>query len=49
MRQYLPISNFKWVKNINKIEQELMRIKKDSSTGYILDVDLDYPNKLRYS
>ena len=23
MRQYLPISDFKWVKNINKIEQKL--------------------------
>ena len=46
MRQYLPISNFKWVKNIDKIEQKLMRIKKDSSSGYILEVDLEYPEKL---
>ena len=23
MKQYLPISNFKWIKNINKIEQKL--------------------------
>ena len=46
MRQYLPISNFKWVKNINKFEQKLMQLKKDSSTGHILEVDLDYPNKL---
>ena len=28
MRQYLPISNFNWVKNIHKIEQKLMNIKK---------------------
>ena len=28
MRQYLPISNFKWVKNIDKIEQKLTNIKK---------------------
>ena len=40
MSQYLPYSNFKWVKNIDKIEQKLMRIKKDSSTGYKLEVDL---------
>ena len=46
MRQYLPISNFKWIKNIGKSEQTLMRIKKDSSTGYILEVDLEYPEKL---
>ena len=28
MSQYLPINNFKWVKNIHKIEQKLMNIKK---------------------
>ena len=43
MRQYLPISNFKWVKSIDKIEQKLMGIKNNSSTGYILEVDLEYP------
>ena len=46
MRQYLPISNFKWVKNIHKIEQKLMNIKNNSSTGYVLEVDLEYPKKL---
>ena len=46
MKQYLLISNFKWVKNIDKIEQKLMRIKNNSSTGYILKVDLEYPKKL---
>ena len=46
MSQYLPYANFKWVKNINKIEQKLMQIKKDSSTGYILEVDLENPEKL---
>ena len=46
MRHYLPISSFKWVKNIDKIEQKLTRIKKDSSAGYVLEVDLEYPQKL---
>ena len=46
MRQYLPISNFKWVKIIYKIEQKLMRIKINSSTGYVLEVDLEYPQEL---
>ena len=46
LRQYLPISNFKWTKNINKIEQKLMQTKKGSSTGYKLEVDLKYPEKL---
>ena len=46
LRQYLPISNFKWTKNINKIEQTLMQTKKDSSTGCKLEVDLKYPETL---
>ena len=46
MRQYLPISNFKWVKNIDKIEQRLMNIKNNSSTGYVLELDLEYPQEL---
>ena len=31
--QYLPYANFKWVKDINEIEQKLMKIKSNSSTG----------------
>ena len=46
MRQYLPISNFKWVKYIDKIKQKLMNIKNNSSTGYVLEVDLEYRKKL---
>ena len=33
MSQYLAYANFKWVKNINEIEQKLMKIKSNSSTG----------------
>ena len=44
--QYLPYANFEWVKNINKIKQKLMNIKSYSSTGYILEVDLEYPQEL---
>ena len=46
MSQYLPYTNFKSVKNMDKIEQKLMQIKKGSSTGYILEVDLEYPQEL---
>ena len=42
MSQYLPYAVFKWVKNIDKIEQKIMKIKSNSSTGYILEVDLEY-------
>ena len=41
--QYLSsIHNFRWVKNIYKIEQKLMRFKNNSSTGYVLEPDLEY-------
>ena len=48
MSQYLPYANFKWVKNINEIEQKLMKIKSNSSTGYVLEVELEYPKSLHY-
>ena len=46
MSQYLPYPDFKWVKNIDKIKQKLMKIKRNSPTGYILEVNLWYPKKL---
>ena len=46
MSQYLPYANFKWDRNINEIELKLMRIKSNSSTGYILEVDLECLKKI---
>ena len=46
MSQYLPYSNFKWVKDSNKTEQKLRRIKNNSPTGYVFEVDLEYPQIL---
>ena len=46
MSQYLPYGGFKWVRNIDKIKQKLMNIKRNSWTGYILDVDLEYQQEL---
>ena len=46
MSQYLPYADFKWVKNIDKIKQKLMNIKSNSSTGYVLKVDLEYLQEL---
>ena len=46
MSQYLPYANFKLVKNIDKIDKKSMNIESNSSTGYILEVDLEYPQKL---
>ena len=44
--QYLPHANFKWINNVNEIKQKLMRIKSNSSTAYISEVDLEYPKNL---
>ena len=46
MSQYLPHAYFKWIKDINKTEQKIMQIKKDSSNGYILEEDLEHPQEL---
>ena len=43
MSQSLPTGNFQWV-NADKITIE--SIPSDSPTGYILEVDLEYPGKL---
>ena len=46
MSQYLPYADFKRIKDINKIKQKLMNIKSNSSSGYILEVDLEYLQEL---
>ena len=46
MSRYLTYADFKWVKNIDKIKQKLMNMKSNSSTVYILDVDLEYSQEL---
>lgn len=46
MTQVLPISNFKWV-SFDKVQCfNVEKIPSDSNIGYILDVDLEYPNYL---
>ena len=46
MTQYLTCSDFKWMNenSINKFNIDL--VKENSQYGYILEVDLEYPNKL---
>ena len=46
MSKYLLYASFKWVNDVNEIEQKLMRIKSNSTTEYILEVDLEFPKKL---
>ena len=46
MSQYLPTGGFKWMseKQINEID--LAKYQEDSKKGLILEVDLEYPEKL---
>ena len=46
MSQYLPYGRFKWLnkKEIDKFD--LNSIEENSYDGYVLEVDLKYPNEL---
>ena len=44
MSEYLPYREFKWLKNVDKLN--FMSINEKSDVGYILEVDLEYPDKL---
>ena len=46
MSQYLLYCEFKWLKNIDKFDVNL--ISENSSIGYILEVDLECPGELHY-
>ena len=43
MSRYLPYGGFKWLKNVDNVVNS---ISKKSSIGYILEVDLEYPDEL---
>ena len=44
MIQYLPTGEFQWVKDVTSFN--VMEITDDGETGYILEVDLEYPKEL---
>ena len=44
MIQYLTYCEFKWLKNIDKFD--VNSISENSSIGYILELDLEYPDEL---
>ena len=41
----LPIRGFKW-KLVMSTEEEILAIKENAKTGWILEVDLEYPLEL---
>ena len=44
MSKYLPYGEFEWLKNVDELD--IMSINEKSDVGYILEVDLKYPNEL---
>ena len=45
MSGYLPYGGFKWLKNVNNFD--VNSISENRSIGYILEVDLEYPDELQ--
>ena len=44
MSKYLPYGEFEWLKNVDELD--VMSINEKSDVGYILEVDLKYPDEL---
>ena len=44
MSEYLPYGEFKWLKNVDKLD--VISINEKSDVGYVLEVDLKYVDKL---
>ena len=43
MSKYLPYGEFRWVKNVDGFD--VMSISEKSDTGYLLEVNLEYPDE----
>ena len=47
MSQKLPVSDFKWIKDTSKINEEFIKnYDENNDKGYILEVDVKYPKRL---
>ena len=47
MSEYLPYERFKWLRNVDGFD--VMSVSKESKTGIIFEVDLEYPDELHES
>ena len=48
MTQKLPVRGFRWMDDISKTDEDFVKVyNKNDNKGYILEVDVDYPNKLQ--
>ena len=47
MSQKLPVNDFKWVKNVSKVDENFIKnYGEDGDIGYFLEVDIEYPREL---
>ena len=46
MSQNLPTGGFKWVENLEKLKGCIGKLAKGSGKGYLLEVDVSYPDDL---
>ena len=44
MSEFLPYREFRWVKNVNGFD--VKSVSEKSDTGYLLEVNLEYPDEL---
>ena len=44
LSEYLPYGGFKWLKNIDGFDVNL--ISEKGEIGYVLEVDLEYPDEM---
>ena len=48
MSQKLPVNGFKWIEDTSRISEEFIKnYNENNNKGYILEVDVKYPKKLR--
>ena len=48
MTEKLPVRGFRWMDDISKMDEDFVRgYDKNDNKGYILEVDVDYPNELQ--
>ena len=47
MYQKLPVNNFNWVEDISDVDKRFIKNQdEESGEGYLLEVDIQYPEKL---
>ena len=46
MMKKLPVGNFRWLKNYDIVDLDMLNLDPDGDTCYILEVDLHYPDNV---